>query len=80
MKNELDYVKVGVYYLPDLVAERPPFVRPKWRKSFLRNWFIVKSNKEQRRTYVSVLRCFMVPRRERLKLSDTHFAAHFQFP
>ena len=42
MKNELDYVKVGDYYLPDLVAERPPFVRPKWRKSFLWNWFIAK--------------------------------------
>ena len=46
---------------------------------FLRNWFIAESNKGQRRTHVSVLRCFMVPRRERLKLSDTHFAVHFQF-
>ena len=35
MKIELNYVKVGDYYLSDLVAERPPFVRPKWRKSFL---------------------------------------------
>ena len=37
---------------------------------------ILEPNKEQRRTYASVLRFLMSPRREKLKLSDTHFAAH----